>query len=69
MEGTGVASRTSISRRQAIGLWLGPLLAIGIQFLPLPELLIESTGSEQAAREAWIVLSLVALMAVWWISE
>lgn len=55
--------------RQKVGLWLGLVLAIGLQLLPLPERLIESTGSPEAARQAWIVLSMLALMATWWISE
>lgn len=60
----------SVTRlRQTIGLWLGPALAIAIQFVPLPAALIEATGTAEAARHAWIVLSLVALMATWWISE
>lgn len=55
--------------RQKTGLWLGPLLAAGIQLLPLPLLLVETAGDAGAARDAWIVLSLVTLMATWWISE
>ena len=55
--------------RNRIGLWLGPLLAVAIQLIPLPETLIESTGSAEQARNAWIVLSLLVLMATWWVTE
>lgn len=61
-----VSART---QRQKIGLWLGPVLALFLQILPLPSLLIEQTGDVAAARDAWTVLSLLVLMAVWWISE
>ena len=60
---------TMRTQRQTIGLWLGPILAVGLQLLPLPSLLIEQTESIGAAREAWVVLSLLILMAVWWITE
>lgn len=43
-----------------IGLWVGLVLAIGIQFSPAPEGL---------SSEAWIVVSLAVLMATWWVSE
>ncbi len=43
-----------------IALWLGPALAIGLQFLPVPEGL---------SRSAWGVASLLILMAVWWATE
>ncbi len=43
-----------------IGIVLGPLLAIGLQALPPPE------GMNV---EAWRVVSLAALMVVWWVSE
>lgn len=56
-------------RRQTIGLWLGPAIAIGLQLLPVPADLIDITGSPEAARSAWVVLSLLALMACWWVSE
>ena len=55
--------------RNRVGLWLGPLLAIAIQLIPLPESLIESTGSAEQARNAWIVLSMLVLMATWWVTE
>lgn len=57
------------SPRQAIGLWLGPALALGLQLLGVPDALAESAGSAEAGRAAWIVLSLLILMAVWWVSE
>jgi sodium-dependent dicarboxylate transporter 2/3/5 len=43
-----------------IGLILGPLLAIGLQALPPPDGL---------SVEAWRVVSLAALMVVWWVTE
>ncbi|MCX7359730.1 MAG: DASS family sodium-coupled anion symporter [Alphaproteobacteria bacterium] len=43
-----------------IGLVLGPALAIGIQLMPPPEGL---------SPEAWRVVSLAALMVVWWVTE
>jgi sodium-dependent dicarboxylate transporter 2/3/5 len=43
-----------------IGLVLGPALALGLQLLPPPEGL---------SPEAWRVVSLAALMVVWWVTE
>lgn len=43
-----------------IGLVLGPALAIGLQLMPPPEGL---------SPEAWRVVSLAALMVVWWVTE
>jgi sodium-dependent dicarboxylate transporter 2/3/5 len=43
-----------------VGLILGPVLAIGLQFVPPPEGL---------SIEAWRVVSLAALMVVWWVTE
>ena len=43
-----------------IGLILGPALAIGLQLIPPPEGL---------SPEAWRVVSLAALMVVWWVTE
>lgn len=43
-----------------IGLILGPALAIALQFVPPPEGL---------SVEAWRVVSLAALMVVWWVTE
>ncbi len=42
-----------------VGLWLGPLLAVGAYLLPTPGL----------AHEAKLVLALLVLMATWWITE
>ncbi|MFT5233525.1 MAG: sodium-dependent dicarboxylate transporter 2/3/5 [Candidatus Krumholzibacteriia bacterium] len=46
--------------RQEIGLWLGPAAAIGMQLLPTPA---------GMAEPAWIVASMVLLMATWWVTE
>lgn len=43
-----------------VGLILGPALALGLQVLPPPEGL---------SPEAWRVVSLAALMVVWWVTE
>jgi sodium-dependent dicarboxylate transporter 2/3/5 len=43
-----------------VGLVLGPALAIGLQLLPPPDGL---------SPEAWRVVSLAALMVVWWVTE
>jgi sodium-dependent dicarboxylate transporter 2/3/5 len=43
-----------------VGLILGPALAIGLQILPPPE---------GMSVEAWRVVSLAALMVVWWVTE
>ena len=43
-----------------IGLVLGPALALGLQLIPAPEGL---------SPEAWRVVSLAALMVVWWVTE
>lgn len=43
-----------------IGLILGPALAIALQFVPPPEGL---------SVEAWRVVSLAALMVIWWVTE
>lgn len=43
-----------------IGLILGPALALGLQLAPPPEGL---------SAEAWWVVSLAALMVVWWVTE
>ncbi len=52
-----------------IGLAVGLIVALGIQLIPLPDRLIEITGDADAARKAWIVLSLISLMAIWWVTE
>lgn len=62
----GPAKRTL---RQDIGLWLGLVVALGLQLVPLPSDLITVVGDEASARSAWIVASLLSLMAIWWVSE
>ena len=47
-----------------IGLAVGLIVALGIQLIPLPDRLIEITGDADAARKAWIVLSLILGM-IW----
>ncbi len=51
-------ARPGLAKR--IGLFLGPAIAIAVQLIGVPE---------GTTREAWIVLSLMAVMAVWWVSE
>ncbi|MGV6820510.1 MAG: SLC13 family permease [Parvularcula sp.] len=55
--------------RRTIGLTLGPILAIGLQWLGPSEAMVAAVGSADAARDAWVVLSLLCLMAVWWVTE
>lgn len=43
-----------------VGLILGPAIALGLQFLPLPDGL---------SIEAWRLVSLAALMVIWWVTE
>ena len=49
---------TRLFRR--FGLWFGIIVAIGLQLFPAPQGL---------SSEAWVVVSLTALMASWWVSE
>ena len=49
-----------LTRSQTIGLWAGIVLAILLQFLPVPDGL---------SREAWLLASLGVLMAAWWATE
>lgn len=66
-----------IGIRKAIGLPLGLIVAIVIQLIPLPDTLVNSFLNQgvsneeaiEASRAAWIVLSLIALMAIWWVTE
>ncbi|MEO1473367.1 MAG: SLC13 family permease [Pseudomonadota bacterium] len=63
--------------REQTGLWLGPLVALCIQLIPIPEALTDvfiQQGQtldeiQASARAAWVVLSLLALMAIWWVTE
>lgn len=61
------------SMRQAAGLWLGPACFIAIMLTPLPPDLAAQFGSgpqaATGAQAAWTVLALLALMAIWWVSE
>ena len=45
---------------QKIGLISGIVLAIGVQFMPVPDGL---------SREAWLLASLGLMMAAWWATE
>ena len=45
---------------QRIGLVLGPMLALGLQWTGQPEGL---------STEAWYVVSLAVLMVTWWVTE
>ncbi len=71
MTGNETQTRGPRSLRQTLGLWLGPLIALAIQFLPLPEILSEAGEPVDAssARAVLVVLSMLVLMAVWWVSE
>lgn len=58
------ASRLSAS---LVGLFLGPVLVLLLLLIGPPATLVESSG--QAMPDAWIVLCLLVLMAVWWVTE
>ena len=68
---------TARSPRQLVGLWAGPLVFATILLIPLPtELLTQFTDNQMptdqaaaAARSAWVVLALLAFMAIWWVTE
>ncbi len=51
---------TAQEKTQRIGLFLGPILALGMYALGAPDGL---------SQEGWIVACLTILMAVWWVSE
>ncbi len=54
------SSKRPRSRRQTIGLWLGPLVFVAMLLSPTPA---------NMSPEAWLVAAMGALMAIWWISE
>ena len=62
-------SESGLTGRRAFSLFAGLVFAGGIQLIPMPVRLIEAAGSPEAARDAWIVLSLLVLMATWWVTE
>ena len=66
-----VASREGRGTRAWIGIVLGPLVFVGILSLPLPADLLSLAESDAqiSARDAWIVLALLAFMAIWWVTE
>ncbi|MEM0985490.1 MAG: SLC13 family permease [Pseudomonadota bacterium] len=45
------------------------MLAVLLQGVPLPPSLLESASDPGEARAAWIVLSMLVLMGVWWVTE
>ena len=55
--------------RKRIGLILGPVLVCILLIIGTPSGLIESTGDTLQADKAWIVLCVLALMAIWWVTE
>ncbi|MEM9422006.1 MAG: DASS family sodium-coupled anion symporter [Pseudomonadota bacterium] len=57
------------SIRQRIGIFLGPIVAVGLQIVGVPDSMIAATGDEAQAGHAWMVLSLLSLMAIWWVTE
>ena len=48
------------SRLSDTGLWLGLAVAVGLQFLPVPDGL---------SAPAWLTVSMMALMVIWWVTE
>lgn len=55
--------------REKCGLVLGPLIVLFLLFLGPPAALLESVGGSDGAQNAWLVLCLLVLMAVWWVTE
>lgn len=63
--------------RQKIGLVLGPVVFLALQLMQPPaDMAALFAGAEPSgeglvpdARSAWLVLSLTALMAIWWVTE
>lgn len=47
-------------KTRAVGRWLGPVVSLGIVLLPPPDGL---------TPQAWITVAVMALMAVWWLTE
>jgi len=64
-----MASNTSTPFNQIsnIGLIAGPLVALSILLIGAPsDMIAESTSR---LPDAWITLSLLTLMAIWWVTE
>ncbi len=59
-EGVGPSHGEPVSRKRLIALILGPLLALVILLLPVPEGL---------KPEAWRLVGLAAWMVIWWLGE
>ena len=55
--------------KQKIGLYLGPIMVAALMLVGPPASLLEATGGPTSAGQAWSVLCLFVLMAVWWVSE
>ena len=58
MDTNGAARSRPVA--QVIGLWFGPAAAIGLQLMAVPQ------GLDGAA---WLTVSMVVLMASWWVTE
>lgn len=56
------------TRRQRIGLVLGPLVALALLLIGPPASMDAIEGLPSPAK-AWSVLALLSLMVVWWVSE
>lgn len=57
--------RTSQNKLSAIGMFVGPTLAILILLIGAPN----SLADGDKLPDAWLVLALLALMATWWVTE
>lgn len=55
--------------RRLIGLVLGPLLVFILLLIGAPDGLADVTGSVEQAKNAWLVLCLLVLIATWWVTE
>ena len=60
---------TNWLNREKLGLFLGPFLVLIVLLIGPHSALLESVGDPQGARNAWLVFSLLVLMAVWWVTE
>lgn len=60
MAGNDMSVAPERTMTQAMGLWCGLVAAISLQLLPAPE------GLD---ADAWLTVSMVVLMACWWVSE
>lgn len=59
-------SSSNSNRLSRLGLVLGPLIAVLLLLIGAPEQLVEP---DKLLSKAWVTLALLALMAIWWVTE